>query len=374
MSYGLYDGDMLYYQHVPFFNLELMKISSYYKRKREIVSLATEFEPQKYSHFIIRQDYAGTQQYPIDKNMDIAKLSFHGRAFDGVNYKPLPLEIEQSKPDIHLYDKIEDKIVVNNTIKSSFSTIRRAEHLRLSLDGKTIWSDFEKQIRREVGAYGIIFHDYDVNKLEGAYQLITDLLPEVISNRSGRRVGMKYPLQTNSLDDFLQWLHLQPLNIYYSIQHNGIITPNYYEPLNDLVTRNLGAQCTLNVTGNTTYQKFITQDIITLFESILDLRRLRLNFPLVYDKGFFVDDRWSELLNLIQLFNNHIKHNLSDNDYCERVAPYETFYDYVKKGTKEHILFGSRFQKEKVEQIFQFVRENNYDLFTRFYEYCGEKK
>ena len=374
MSYGLYDGDLRFYARVPFFNLELMKIATYYKRKHEIVSLSPQFTPQFYSHFLIRQDYYGNTGYDIDPNTDMSKFSFHGRAFDGKQYKPLPLEIERCKPDIHLYDKIEDQIVVNPTVKSMFSVIRRAEHLRLSLDGYTVWSDFEKQLRGEIGRYGIIFHDYDVNQIEGAYELITDLLPNVISNRSGRRVGMKFPLQTNSLDDFIRWLHLPPLNIYYSIQHNGIIQPKYYTQLSEILTRNAGAQCTINITGNTTYNQFITKDILTAFESILDLRRLNLNFPLIYGKDFFIDNRWKEVVRLIQQFNNHIGAHLSSTDYRTRVAPYETFYDYVKKETKEHILYGSRLSKQKAEELFQFVRENNYELFTRFYEYCGEEK
>ena len=115
MSYGLYDGDLRFYARVPFFNLELMKIATYYKRRHEIVSLSPQFTPQFYSHFLIRQDYYGNTGYDIDPNTDISKFSFHGRAFDGKQYKPLPLEIERCKPDIHLYDKIEDQIVVNPT-------------------------------------------------------------------------------------------------------------------------------------------------------------------------------------------------------------------------------------------------------------------
>ena len=44
MSYGLYDADLPYYP-IPFYNLELMKLSSYYKRKREIVGLAPSYSP-----------------------------------------------------------------------------------------------------------------------------------------------------------------------------------------------------------------------------------------------------------------------------------------------------------------------------------------
>ena len=56
MSIGLFDLDMEKYCPVPF-NLELMKLSSYYKKKREIVSLSPAFCPAMYTQFIVRKDY-----------------------------------------------------------------------------------------------------------------------------------------------------------------------------------------------------------------------------------------------------------------------------------------------------------------------------
>ena len=105
MSYGLYDADWQYYKRVPFFNLELMKLSTYYKRRHEIVSLMPTFEPNKYSNVIVRQDYYNSYGYASYDN-----VTYGGRAFDGENYKPLPLDIEVMKPDIQLYEKIKDKI------------------------------------------------------------------------------------------------------------------------------------------------------------------------------------------------------------------------------------------------------------------------
>ena len=55
MIIGCYDADMSKYIHTPF-NLELMKIAGYYKRKREIVLLSPSIELEKaskvfYSYF-----------------------------------------------------------------------------------------------------------------------------------------------------------------------------------------------------------------------------------------------------------------------------------------------------------------------------------
>ena len=97
MSYGLYDGDWQFYTKVPVFNLELMKYSTYYKRKHEIVSLMPSFEPHLYSNIIVRQDFYNSFGYSYQDN-----IIYGGRAFDGENYKPLPLDIEVMKPDIQL--------------------------------------------------------------------------------------------------------------------------------------------------------------------------------------------------------------------------------------------------------------------------------
>ena len=56
MSIGLYDIDLITYFQVAF-NLELMKLATYYKRKREIVQLSPIFQPERYTKFIMRKDY-----------------------------------------------------------------------------------------------------------------------------------------------------------------------------------------------------------------------------------------------------------------------------------------------------------------------------
>lgn len=371
MSYGLYDGDIQFYSKVPFFNLELMKISSYYKRKREIVNLSPKFTPNLYSNFIVRQDYPGFNQNYIGTD----KISYGGRAFDGEKYKPLPIEIEKSKPDVFLYNKLESNIVTNKHIKSVFSTMRRAEHLRLSLDEKNIWEDYESQIRHDNNAYGIIFHDYNLNAINGAYDFVKEFIPKTISSLEGRRIGMKFPAQVDTNDEFLKWLTLPPMGNFYSLQYNGIIPMSLINELLEIrqnsSTLNQTSMC---FTKKQNYDTFIQTGIVQLFETILDLRMKRLNFLLIYDKNFFIDNEWKEVIDLIISFNNHIRDNLPENDYYHRVAPYETFYSYIKSLTKKHIIYGSRLSKETAQRLFQFVRENNYNLFVDFYEYTGEEK
>ena len=370
MSYGLYDGDLHLYPQVPFFNLELMKYATYYKRKREIVVFTPKFNPSMYSNYLVRQDYPSRRPY----STQYKNIVYGGRAFDGESYKPLPLDIELCKPDITIYNKLENKVITNNTTKNSFNTMRRAEHLRLSLDGKTINPQWEKQLRKDPERFGVIFHDYDLGAVDGAYELIEHNLPNLIAHKSGARIGMKFPVQTNTEEELLMWLQLLPLNQYYSLQYNGILTTTYATELKENRTYS-GAQrqIVINVTGNTTSDEFITTGIVELLKSTLDLRRYRLVFPLKYDKAFFADYRWIEVLELFDFFISHINKNLHKDFYFNNVVPYETFYSSIKKETKkDKFNYMPLITKQQAQRVFQFVREHNYELFQMFYEYTGE--
>ena len=103
MSVGLYDADQATFTKVVF-NLELMKLSAYYKRKGEIVILAPEFAPEKHSKFIYRKDY-DDGIYP--KNLVRPNVEYGGLAFSNNIYLPLPLEIERMRPDTEIYRRTE---------------------------------------------------------------------------------------------------------------------------------------------------------------------------------------------------------------------------------------------------------------------------
>ena len=370
MSYGLYDGDLKLYPRVPFFNLELMKLSTYYRNKRELVTLSLDFKPQMYSHFIVRQDYPSRTPY----SSAYTNVEYGGRAFDGEFYQPFPDEIEFIRPNVDLYNKIESQVVLNQTTKNQFSVMRRAEHLRLSTDGKNISPQWDKQIRGSTNNYGLIFHDYDLGAVNGSFQFIKDNLNELIKNKPGRRIGMKFPTQLNTEESLLQWLALPNLGNYFFLQYNGILTTKHIKELKELRrTSTAIPQTTLNVTNNQNYETFITTGIIDVFKTMLDLRSEQLHFPLIYGKDFFIDKRWEDIMELICAFNNHIEHRVNRKDYYQRIAPYETFYDYIKRITKEQVLYGSIYPKQKARELFQFVREQNYELFCLFYEYTGEK-
>lgn len=365
MSYGLYDGDLQFYP-IPFYNLELMKLSSYYKHKREIVGLSPDFSPQRYGNFIVRQDFYNphAQIYKGDN------IIYGGRAFDGEKYKPLPLEIETSQPDISLYERVKSNNIKWNN-KSAINTMRRAEHIRLSLDEKTIWKDFEKQFRSNPDRFGVIFHDYNLNQIDGAYDLIRNELSNWIPNLNGRRIGMKFPVQVNNKIDLCKWLSLKPMGTYFSLCHNGLITNDYIPELNEIRQKTPAfKQTTMNISEVYTSEELINGGIQRIFRSIINLRSHQLVFPLIYNEGLFIDDKWKMVMKLINRYNNHLVAGY-DAEYFRRVEPFETLYSYCRAAIRQYKIKDPLLTKESIQSIFQFVREENYELFKDFYEYRG---
>ena len=368
MSYGLYDADLQFYP-IPFYNLELMKLSTYYKNKREIVGLSPTFSPQRYTHFIVRQDIYSNQSYPTT----LQNIEYGGRAFSGEVYEPLPYEIEIKRPDISLYNSVIPK-KVKAKYKTAVSTMQRAEHLRLSLDGQTIWSDFEKQFRKDIRCHGMIFHDYDLGAIDGSLEIIKDILPEVISNKNGRRIGMKFPVQIYNENDLIQWLLLQPMGTYYSLCYHELIEPDLMNTILEISKQSTAyRQISININNELTKPNPIDVNIHHIFRNLINLRTQRLVFPLIYDNSIFTDDNWKRVMQLINRYNVHMVLESSKGDYFPRIEPYETLYSYSKGAIKQYHINEPLLSVESIQQIFQFVRENNYELFKDFYEYRGEE-
>lgn len=360
MSYGLFDCDINTYINVPF-NLELMKMATYYKRKREIVSLSPSFVPQKYQHFIYRKDYKDSITYPIAK---FKNIEYGGRAFNS-KYKPLDLDIESCKPDTSIYSRLYERFSKTKALAMGFRTMSDAEHLRLSLDGKTIWNGFESQMKHEYKGAGLFFHDYDLNQVEGARDVIRDLIQWYSPYRTGRRIGMKFPVQISNSDDLLNWTEFKPMGLYHSVQYNGLAESRALRQFFVLIDGTSQAnQFTYNPTAGQTYQEFQNDGIVQFYRQIVYLRSKKQKILLKYTRDFFDDDNWWFVMDLIEKFFNE--------PFTRKFIRYDTskdtMYNFVSCLPDE--LDGKHpICKNDARYIFSFVREHNYNLFKDFYEY-----
>ena len=134
MSVGLMDADMMTYSLVPF-NLELMKLSAYYKKKGEIVIFSPTFSPERNTLFIYRKDY-DDGDYPSGLTW-YKNTEYGGLAFSNNIYQPLPLEIERMRPDTSIYEKAESIIMSAAGRESAKKKIfqNRAHILFISFEG-----------------------------------------------------------------------------------------------------------------------------------------------------------------------------------------------------------------------------------------------
>lgn len=366
MSIGLYDGDLQKYFHCPF-NLELMKIAAYYKNKNQIVSLSPTFSPERYTQFFYRKDYYdGT--FP-EKLMTSKNVEYGGLAFTQGIYAPMDLSIETTPPDRSIYEKVLKTYFDfkgQETLRKSYTALTNSQHLRLSLDGKTVWPEFEKQLKDIDSTSAFFFHDTDLGKIENSYEVIQDILKLRKDTILPQRVGMKFNTTINTDDDLIKWSSFYNLNNFFALEFQGLIGDEALSEVVDNIPNSRSKQIEYNITKNLSSQNdFFLKRLPKIYHQLLFCRDNRRFFSLKYDDNFFVDKRWERVIDLLNCYirsaarsnlQNWTKYNSEDSlfKFCS------SFDDH--KYLKEN------FTKEEAKELFVFVANNNYDLFKEFYE------
>lgn len=369
MSVGIMDADISTYLLVPF-NLEVMKMSAYYKQQGEIVVLTQDFNPEKHSKFIYWKDYEDGI-YPL--NLISSGATYGGLAFSNNKYKPLDMKIERMKPDTSIYYKLKNSIEAGRAGKKIYQNLSTAEHCRLSLDGESIWTDYKVQFRDLKNTHNIIFHDYDLNSIKGSFEEIQKILRQAKNYGYNIRIGMKFPVQVYNGDDLLKWSTLKTNSTFYSLRYNGIID-------NDSFIKWIGEQREHAVFTQTEYyitslnysEEYVLSKLRDLFHQILISRSYRINLLLKYDEGFFKNPKWEEVIRLFNYFASSYKHLQTSMTLL--LVDDDTLYNFAKNSqeTRPRYHLGEYFTKSKIREIFRFVRENDYSLFKDFYE-CSAK-
>lgn len=369
MSVGLMDGDFSNYVLVPF-NLEIMKLSAYYKKKREIVVLAKDFEPNYYSKFIYRKDYVD-QIYPKGL-MTTPNVEYGGLAFSNNIYTPLPREIEIMKPDTSIYSRAEKDILKAGNFSLAYKVYQNltgAEHCRLSLDGKTIWPEYGKQFKDLSSARNLIIHDYDLGKVEGSFEEVKKILANARTDGWATRIGTKFPIQLSKGEDLVKWSSLRTNSTFYAIQFNGYIDDeSFKEWLGLNKERAVYSQMEYNATAGYEPDDFCMNILPKIFRQIIISRSCHVFFPLIYSKGYFKDPMWEKVTRLINFYHNSLR-DIPLQNYIGMITD-DTMYDFARSTTEVRDLrYSSDYMtKDEVREVFYFVRENNYPLFKDFYE------
>lgn len=368
MSIGIMDADMSAYTLVPF-NLEVMKLSAYYKRKGEIVVLSPSFTPDKHQQFFYRKDY-DDGEYPLGLAR-ISNVQYGGLAFSNNIYKPLPTEIEIMKPDTSIYGKMEQVIMGTSSPqrKKIFNNMMEAEHCRLSLDGKTIWEDYPRQFKFLKSARNLMLHDYDLGAVNGSFETVQKILARARTDGWATRVGMKFPIQVSDGQSLLNWSSLKSNSTFYSLQYNGVIDDDaFLEWAGKCKEKAVYSQMEYHVTAPWYEPNHFVEVLLPkILRQIIISRSYRVFFSLKYDEGFFPDPRWEQVLRLFNYYHNSYS-GVPQSSYYKKIGE-DTLFDFAAGSQAvPKNYYGDVLNTKQIREIFAFVRQYNYPLFKDFYE------
>lgn len=175
--------------------------------------------------------------------------------------------------------------------------MEKANHFRLSLDGKTIWDNFEKQLTQE-RPRTLFVHDFDLNRIDGAFELLKDMTSQIIVGCHTAALGNKFPIQTYNREDLLKWSSIQPAKNFFSLQHNGLMEPNLLKDFID-ISRGTSIPRLLDyvvTSGCSSENDFLKNRLQEIYLQICFLRREKVKISLKYEDGFFSNPKWERLI------------------------------------------------------------------------------
>lgn len=201
MSIGLYDRDFLANPATCVYNLQLMKLATYYKARNEIVGLITDLshanhcEKVYYRHDDINIP-APDDLYKYD-NIDIGGYAIYDK------YIPLKPEIEKCEPDYTIYEPFWEKASKKYKKERVFHTCQIAgTHVQLSRDGKHLTNE-EINFKVEPKPRHIILHDNHIEEIEG----YCAKLKELGSPRTTNFI-LKYPQDIHDLNFLVDFVNI----------------------------------------------------------------------------------------------------------------------------------------------------------------------
>ena len=373
MSIGLHDLDMANYTYVPF-NLELMKLSAYYKKNREIVILSPNLTPERHQKFFVRKDF-DDGNFPLGLEK-IPNIEYGGYAFTDGMYVPMAPEIEIMHPDTSLYANMEKTITGSGRREHQkiFQNMTEAEHCRLSLDGKTIWEDYPKQFKFLKTARNLMIHDYDLAAIDGGLEEVKRLMARARTDGWATRLGMKFPPVISNGQDLLDWISFKPNSTFYSLRYDGVMDDDCFDEFVSVCRENsIYKQLDYYVTASSANeQEFIDKYIIPIYRQVVKSRSYRVFFSLKYEENFFSDKRWERVLDLFNFYHNSLRY-LNQAVYYSKIAK-DTLYDFAKASYDKLPGWAkTEMDRQEMREIFMFVREKKPELFVDFYEFYANK-
>ena len=364
-TYGVYDYDFFTYENViP--NLECAKLVTYYRQSNQLATLSPVLNPAPYTKFFIRKEY---DDGLFPREFFYGSSEYGGRAFtEDKTYIPLPAKIENTIPNMHIYDPHVERFGRKNAEIAQINRILNCAHIRLAPDSHNILPIEQLKKNFENKVSGIFLHDYDLAGLK-AYDVILELSNQrELKVREGLNpypIGNKFPIKVYSSEELVQWSKLTFIPGALFFEFCGLMEdPALY---NLCSNKRMAKQIWYNVTsGCSTENDFFVNRLRKIFVQVLFLRRANIKILLTYDDQII---KTKELRDLIELLNTWLRFS-----YMHDFAPHsQNLYKFCRDNAHFHYTSWA-FQSvnlsvEEMRNSFLYIRVHDYDLFKMFYEW-----
>lgn len=360
---AVHDYDYFHYTKViP--NLECAKIVTYHRRHNDIAVLSPALAPEKYSKFIIRKEY-DDGYFP--KQFFYNGVEYGGKVFNPNKYVPLAPAIENTIPDMHIYDEYISHFGSKNSDLIQIKRILNCAHMRLAPDSENILSVEKLKKNFETKVTGIFLHDYDLASLH-AYDTILALQNmRYFVTKEGINpypVGNKYPIRIKDSKELDRWKDIVVIPNAFFLEYLGLMDDT---TLYNLCVDNsrMARQVYYNIGyGCSSEDDFLMNRLPKIFIQCLFLRRAGVKILLNYDDDFKISyelERFIELLNCWLSFQ-----------WMEDFLPVvQTLFHFCRNNSKLHYtnwaFMNVTVSIEDIRKSFQYIRERNYPLFSWFY-------
>lgn len=362
---GVFDYDFFNYSHVvP--NLECAKLVTYHRRHNNIAVLSPALKPSKYTQFIIRKEY-DDGNFP--REFFFQNCVYGGRAFNPQQYIPLAPGIENTIPDMHIYDDYVTHFGYKKTEVAQIKRILNCAHMRLAPDSQNLLS-FERLKRNFANQpSGIFLHDYDLASLK-PYDLIVQLQnSRTFKTRDEINpypVGNKFPIRVYSPEELARWMQIIVIPGAFFLEYYGLMSDQILYNL-CMDNKRMARQLYYNITyGCADENEFLMRRLPQIFVQCLFLRKANIKILLSYEDGFFVT---SELEHFIELLNCWLSFQWQENFLPTAQSLYAFCRDAARFHYTNWAFVSVTIPIDTIRNIFQYIREQNYELFVKFYEW-----
>ena len=295
-----------------------------------------------------------------------------GLAFTNNRYVPLDEAIERSPADAAIYDAVKRRFCSSVEKDDLFRTMRTAAHLRLSLDEKTIWPQYEKQLRELNKKSTLFIHDYKLGSISEDFEVVKDLLTHLKHTPKPPRVASKFPIYITSEQQMLNWASLETSEQFFTLYYDGVMPDELLYEL----TRSgygFGKKLEYDITKSC-YDESQFFDVILpqIFKQVIFSRSYCLKISLKYDNDFFKLKGWDKIIDLFNCYSVSLYRSVPKEKILEIVKD-DSLYSFVRKLPEKATLKSYLTDKERARGVFNLIRDKNYELFSDFYE-CHQVK